>query len=76
MALPCTYEYRVFDNTNNKNIGRHLQTVTEHSHTMKFRTLQLMYDVVWDKQRREAIRIMSIVEHGCDQVRNNSGMHA
>jgi hypothetical protein len=57
VALACTYEYRVIDSEDSKHWQalQMRQTLTEHSQTMKFTTLQLMYDVVWDKQRRERI---------------------
>lgn len=57
LCLSCTYEYRTIDNEDEKHWSalQLRQNLSQNEASMKFTTLQLVYDVINDKMRREKV---------------------
>jgi hypothetical protein len=56
-CLACTYEYRHVDSEDDKHWQalQLRQNLSQNENSMKFTTLQLVYDVIHDKNRREKV---------------------
>ena len=73
LCLNCTYEYRVIDSEDEKHWSalQLRQNLGQDEQTMKFTTLQLVYDVINDRNRREKVNGPMTVEQVADGYMKN-----